>query len=54
VLYALCLQGNLVAELSKRKIYISQRGNSVRFSPHLHISEMDIEKLLGILNELIK
>ena len=26
-------KGKLVAELSKRKIYISQRGNSVRFSP---------------------
>jgi selenocysteine lyase/cysteine desulfurase len=47
-------KGNLVSELSKRKIYISQRGNSGRFSPHLHISENDIEKLLEKLNELFK
>lgn len=46
-------KGNLVGELNKRKIYISQRGNSVRFAPYLHISEDDIHKLLGTLHELI-
>jgi selenocysteine lyase/cysteine desulfurase len=45
-------KGNLVAELSKRKIYISQRGNSVRFSPHLHITEHDISRFLETINEL--
>jgi selenocysteine lyase/cysteine desulfurase len=45
-------KGNLISELSKRKIYISQRGNSVRFSPHLHISEHDITHLLEALNDL--
>jgi selenocysteine lyase/cysteine desulfurase len=45
-------KGNLVSELSKRKIYVSQRGNSVRFSPHLHITEKDIDRFLGTLNEL--
>jgi selenocysteine lyase/cysteine desulfurase len=47
-------KGNLIAELSKRKIYISQRGNSVRFSPHLHISEHDLDRLLESLDELFK
>ena len=47
-------KGNLVAELSKRKIYISQRGNSVRFSPHLHISEHDVVRLLETLEELLR
>jgi selenocysteine lyase/cysteine desulfurase len=46
--------GNLVAELSKRKIYISQRGNSVRFSPHLHISENDLARLLETLDALFR
>jgi selenocysteine lyase/cysteine desulfurase len=46
-------KGNLVAELSKRKIYISQRGNSVRFSPHLHISEHDLNRLIETLEELL-
>jgi len=47
-------KGNLVSELSIRKIYISQRGNSVRFSPHLHISEHDMGRLLETLNELFR
>lgn len=47
-------KGNLVAELSKRKIYISQRGNSVRFSPHLHITEHDLNRLLETLHILIR
>jgi len=47
-------KGDLISELSKRKIYISQRGNSVRFSPHLHISEQDITRLLETLNDLLR
>ena len=46
-------KGNLVAELSKRQIYISQRGNSIRFSPHLHISENDMNRLLETLDKLV-
>jgi selenocysteine lyase/cysteine desulfurase len=45
-------KGNLVSELSKKKIFISQRGNSVRFSPHLHISEQDITRLHETLHDL--
>ena len=47
-------KGNLVFELSKRKIYISQRGNSVRFSPHLHITEKDIDRLQETLSKLFR
>jgi len=47
-------KGNLVSELSRRKIYISQRGDSVRFSPHLHISENDISRLLETLDHHFK
>jgi 4-aminobutyrate aminotransferase-like enzyme len=43
---------NFVAELAKRKIFISQRGNALRFAPHLHVSEADIERLLAVLGEL--
>jgi selenocysteine lyase/cysteine desulfurase len=45
---------NLVDELSKRKIYVSQRGDSVRFSPHLHITEHDMDRLLDALDELFR
>lgn len=44
--------GSLVAELKKRDIYISQRGNSLRFAPHLHIDDHDVERLLSALTEL--
>jgi selenocysteine lyase/cysteine desulfurase len=47
-------KGNLVAELSQRKIFISQRGNSVRFSPHLHITDNDLDRLLQTLGELFR
>jgi selenocysteine lyase/cysteine desulfurase len=47
-------KGNLVSELGKRKIYISQRGDSVRFSPHLHISGLDMDRLLAALDELFR
>jgi len=47
-------QGSLVAELASRNIYISQRGNSLRFAPHLHISDQDMDRLFETLEELIR
>jgi selenocysteine lyase/cysteine desulfurase len=44
---------NLVAELRKRQIYVSQRGDSLRFAPHLHVNRHDVERLLRALAELI-
>jgi len=46
--------GNLVTELKTRRIYISQRGNSVRFAPHLHVNNHDIDRLLDALSEITK
>ena len=46
--------GNLVAELKARNIYISQRGNALRFAPHLHIGEQDMARLQAALGELLK
>jgi len=46
--------GNLVAELKKRNIYISQRGNSLRFAPHLWVDDHDVARLLGALDELVR
>ncbi len=43
---------NFVAELAKRKVHISQRGNSLRFAPHLHVNDGDVERLLVALQEL--
>lgn len=46
--------GNVVAELRKRNIYISQRGNAIRFAPHLHVGEHDVNRLVKALGELAK
>jgi selenocysteine lyase/cysteine desulfurase len=47
-------KGNLVSELSRRNIYISQRGNALRFSPHLHVNDNDVNRLLEALEELVR
>lgn len=45
--------GNIVTELKDRKIFISQRGKSLRFAPHLYISDNDIKRLNESITELI-
>lgn len=45
--------GKVVASLATQNIYISQRGDSLRFAPHLHVSDTDIERLLTALARLI-
>lgn len=45
---------NLVAELLSKKIYLSQRGNALRFAPHLHINENDVGRLLETLEKLTR
>ncbi len=46
--------GNIVNELKERKIFISQRGKSLRFAPHLYINDNDIDRLNNAITELIK
>lgn len=44
--------GSFVAELRSRNIFVSQRGNAVRFAPHLHVSAHDVNRLIGTIDEL--
>jgi selenocysteine lyase/cysteine desulfurase len=46
--------GNLVNELKREKIYISQRGHALRFAPHLHTHDEDVERLRGALRKLLR
>jgi selenocysteine lyase/cysteine desulfurase len=46
--------GDMVAQLKATNIHISQRGNSLRFAPHLHVSEHDVDRLIKGLGELIE
>lgn len=47
-------EGNLVSELMKENIYISQRGKSLRFAPHLHINDNDVDRLIENLKMHIR
>ncbi len=39
------LPDGLLPALAEEKIYISRRGDSLRFAPYLHINELDMERL---------
>ncbi|HEY0609746.1 MAG TPA: aminotransferase class V-fold PLP-dependent enzyme [Chitinophaga sp.] len=47
-------KGDLVTELRNRKIFVSQRGSSVRFAPHLFITDDDIARLLEAMDDLTR
>jgi len=38
-------EGDLVGALRARNVFVSQRGRSVRFAPHLHVTEEDLAQL---------
>jgi len=44
--------GNMVADLKEMNIYISQRGNALRFAPHLHVNSHDVNRLMEALDLL--
>jgi selenocysteine lyase/cysteine desulfurase len=48
------LQTDLVAALRAQDVYISRRGRSLRFSPHLHVDEEDVARLLGALRAIVR
>lgn len=45
---------NFVADLKARNIFISQRGSALRFAPHLHVSEHDLQRLMEALSGLVR
>lgn len=47
-------KGNLVSKLKEQNIYLSQRGKSIRFAPHLYNDENDTERLLTTIESIIK
>lgn len=46
-------RSDLVGELARQRVYISQRGRSLRFSPHLHVVERDVERLLDAVRAVL-
>lgn len=43
----------LVADLRAEKIYISQRGQSLRFAPHMYVDDADVDRLVESLSSLV-
>lgn len=43
---------NLVARLRREDIHISQRSTMLRFAPHLHVNDHDVERLLEAIDEV--
>lgn len=41
---------NFVDALRQRHVFVSQRGSSVRFAPHLHITDADVEQLFQAID----
>jgi len=46
------LPTNLVTELRTRKVFVSQRSNSIRIAPHLHCTAQDVARLHEALTEI--
>jgi selenocysteine lyase/cysteine desulfurase len=42
-------RGGIVKELHAQKIYISQRGPNLRITPHVHVTDRDVDRLIDAL-----
>ena len=47
------MTGDFVGTLRAQNVFVSQRGSSVRFAPHLHVTEADIEQLFTALAKVV-
>jgi selenocysteine lyase/cysteine desulfurase len=45
-------QGDAVAKLRARNVFVSRRGQSIRFAPHLHVTQADLDQLFDALADL--
>lgn len=46
--------GDLAVELKARNVFVSRRGQSVRFAPHLHVTEADVAQLFAALEAVTR
>ena len=47
-------RGDFVGVLRARNIFVSQRGNAVRFAPHLHIDDDDLARLFQAIEDVVR
>jgi len=43
-------RGDLVGALRAKNVFVSQRGESVRFAPHLHVDDRDMQRLFEAID----
>lgn len=43
-------RGDFIGALRERRVFVSQRGESVRFAPHLHVDEQDLARLFEAID----
>jgi selenocysteine lyase/cysteine desulfurase len=48
------IEGDPVAALRERDVHVSRRGRSLRFSPHLHVDDADVDRLVEALRALAR
>nr|WP_319485873.1 aminotransferase class V-fold PLP-dependent enzyme [uncultured Cohaesibacter sp.] len=48
------LSPTITADLAARNVFISRRGNALRFAPHLHVTEADLGRLEEALSALCR
>ncbi len=44
---------DLPARLASEKVFVSIRGDAVRVTPHLYVSDTDVDRLLGVLRKAL-
>ena len=47
-------RGDFVAALRAKGVFVSQRGESLRFAPHLHVTEEDIARLFQAVDDSLR
>ena len=47
------LPPGITERLAQQQLFVSMRGNAMRISPHLHINEEDINKLINALEDCV-
>lgn len=45
--------GDMVARLRQQNVFVSQRGRSIRFAPHLNVTADDVEHLFGAIESTL-
>jgi selenocysteine lyase/cysteine desulfurase len=45
---------DVVGRLREQGVFVSRRGSSIRFSPHLHVTEADLAQLADALKRIGK